>query len=186
MVNELNLHIDHVGIELYGPLSFYLPILKWISPDLGIEYLKQITFPSTQVVQVLKKYDPKLESVTIARVYFRKNDKTRCLELFQTAPQDETSPQPISETKLRRSLLTAKQSNSPQMPIDHISVQLETVEAVNRTHSQIHKLSSETLQPYHYKISYNPADGSTQTKVLLRDSKEEHFNKIIEFVHYSY
>ena len=186
LIEGYSTHIDHVGRELFGPLSFYLPLFDWIAPQIGLIHLRDIVFPSTQVVKVLQKHDPDLRGVTIGRIYFQstENGKIRCLELFQASPQDEKFPQNIEATKARLFLLTASQSNSLLTPIDHLSLQLNTIEDVQNVHDRIHHLSSETLMPYQEKISYNPGDCSTQTKVLLRDSKATAFNKVIEFVHY--
>ena len=186
LVEGYNTHIDHVGRELFGPLSFYLPFLKKIAAQFGLVYLKDIVFPSTQVVKVLQQHDPDLRGVTIGRIYFQNisDGKIRCLELFQPSSLDEQYPQKIEATEERFVLLTAPFSSSSQTPIDHLALELSTTEDVQKIHDHIRQLTSEILMPYQEKISYNSGDGSTQTKVLLRDSTTTVFNKIIEFVHY--
>lgn len=186
LMKGYRVHIDHVGRELYGPLSFYLPVLKRMAPKLGLIHLNDVQFPSTQVVKILQQQDPFLQGVTIARSYFQNVDhgKIRCLELFQTSLQDGLLPQKIETSKERLSLLTEPCSHSMLTPIDHLSLELNTVEDVQCIHDRIYDLSSETLMPYQEKISYNPEDGSTQTKVLMRNSRATSFNKIIEFVYY--
>lgn len=188
LIEGYNAHIDHVGRELFGPLSFYLPLLNKMALELDLVTVRQIVFPSTQVVKVLQQHDPDLRGVMIGRIYFQDvgNGKVRCLELFQASSQDEQYPQNIAATEERLSLLTAPCSHSVQTPIDHLALEVNTIEDVQSIHKRIHQLASETIKPYQEHISYNPGDGSTQTKVLLRDSSESVFNKIIEFVHYDH
>jgi hypothetical protein len=186
LLEGCNAKIDHVGKELLGPLSFYLPLLKKMAPKLNLIYLRDLVFPSTQVVKILQQDDSTLQGVTIGRAYFQSPETGAigCLELFQAAPLDEKKPQNIQATQERISLLSSSNKNSPLSPIDHISIELSRVEQVQKIHENIHKLASETLKPNQKEISHNPGDGSTQTKVLLRNSKEASYNKIIEFVHY--
>lgn len=187
LIEGYDTQIDHVGRELFGPISFYLPLLNQMAPQLGLINTRNLVFPSTQVVKVLQEHDPKLKGVTIARIYFQsiESGQKGCLELFQTAPQDGKSPQNIEATMQRISLLTATHSSSKQTPIDHLSIQLNSVEEVQSIHQRIHQLASATLKPYQKDISHNSGDGSTQTKALMRDSKNAPFNKIVEFVYYS-
>lgn len=186
LIEGYRLQIDHIGRELFGPLSFYLPLLKRMAPQLGLIYLKDLVFPSTQVLKKLQQHDSSLQGVTIGRAYFQNinNGIIKCLELFQASFKDGKFPQNIEATKDRLSLLTKSQSNSLITPIDHLSLELNTIEEVEFIHNRIHDSSSETLLPYHEKISYNPGDGSTQTKALMRHSKTACLNRIIEFVYY--
>ncbi len=186
LLDGTDYQIDHVGRELYGPLSFYLPVLEKYAHLLGLKCIKQQVFPSTQVVKVLREQDPDLSGVTIARVYFQNpsDGKIKCVELFQASSQNERSPQNIRATEERLSLLTATNSGVTFSPIDHLSIQLLTLEEIETVHRRIQELASDTVRPYQKEISHNPGDGSVNTKVLLRDSVEAPFNKIIEFVHY--
>ncbi|MCH9621702.1 MAG: hypothetical protein S4CHLAM20_11270 [Chlamydiia bacterium] len=186
MIKGYKAHIDHVGRELYGPISFYLPLMKQLAPELGLIHLRDVVFPSTQVVETLRKHDPNLQGVTIARIYFQNisNGKIRSLELFQTAPLNESCPQKIKTTEERFSLLTAPNSNSFLTPIDHLSIELNSLEEVQNIHNRINLLRSKNLTPCNEKISYNAGDKSSQVKVLLRDSETTAFNKIVEFVYY--
>lgn len=171
--------IDHVGKELFGPLSFYLPILKEISPSLGLIYLSDRVFPSVSVVKILQKNDPHLKGITIARVYFQSRDADRkkaFLELFQASPVDEKEPQKIEATQDRLSLRID--------PIDHLAIRLNTVEEVSVMHERIQKMVSENFLVDLDEVSYNPGDQSSHTKARFRDSSETVFNKIVEFIHY--
>lgn len=186
LIEDCNTQIDHVGRELYGPISFYFSLLEQIAPQLGLNKLKHLIFPSMQVVKVLQEQDPNVKGVTIGRIYFQSDDNgnIRCLELFQASLQNGECPQDIAATQERLSLLTSSKNTSVLAPIDHLSIELSTVEDVQRIHNRIQQLSSETLKPYQKEISHNSGDGSTQTKAIMRDSNEAPFNKIVEFVHY--
>lgn len=187
LIAEYNTQIDHVGRELYGPLSFYLPLLDSMAAQWGLIYLRDLVFPSTQVVKVLQEHDPGLQGVTIGRVYFQdpKDGRLGCLELFQASPLNGKNPQCLEASRKRLALLTETTNHSALTPIDHLAVELGSVEEVRSIHERILMQASETLMPNQKEISHNPADGSTQTKALLRDSAEEPFHKIIEFVHYA-
>lgn len=186
LIDGYEAKIDHVGRELFGPLSFYLPLLNKMAPKIGLNYLKHIIFPSIQVLKVLQKEDSSLQGLTVARVYFKNNDNglIKCLELFQASSKDEKWPQKIEFTNKRVSQLTKAKKHSTIIPIDHLSIELNRIEDVKCIHDSIYHRSSDTLMPYENEISFNPADGSLQTKVLLRDSKEVNFNRIVEFVYY--
>ena len=81
-------------------------------------------------------------------------------------------------------LLASSKSDSKQSPIEHLSVEVQTSEEVYRIHQRIHALACDTLFPYQKEVSYNPGDGSTNTKALMRATLEGPFNRIVEFVHY--
>lgn len=186
LVEGCEAEIDHVGRELYGPIPFYLSLLTEVIPQTGLLKTKEIVFPSTQVVKSLQEFDPDVKGVTIGRVYFKSisTGKTKCIELFQPSLQDGSFPQTIEGSNDRFSLLTARNCSSQQVPIDHLSVEVSDVEHIHRIHQLIHESTCETLQPCVQKIAFNPGDGSTFTKALIRDSTDQPFNKIVEFVHY--
>lgn len=186
LLDGLDVKVDHVGREIYGPLSVYIPLLKEIAPQIGLINTKNIVFPSTQVVKVLQVFDPTLKGVTIGRLYFQSldNGDTRCIELFQASTKDDKNPQSIGYTSERFSLLSSLKSDSKQSPIEHLSVEVQTSEEVYRIHQRIHALACDTLFPYQKEVSYNPGDGSTNTKALMRATLEGPFNRIVEFVNY--
>lgn len=186
LINDRHPSVDHVGRELFGPLSFYLPLLKQISSQMQLVYKKDLVFSSTQIIKVLQRYDPTIKGVTIGRVYLhdKKSDRTACLELFQAAPMDNQNPQCFRATVERLSTLDDNAEESELTPIDHIAIELTSKEDVQEIHEKIHQLASETLRPNQGNVSYNPGDGSTQTKVLIRESIHKPFQRIVEFVHY--
>jgi hypothetical protein len=186
LIEGYHAQIDHVGRELFGPLSFYLSLLKQIAPNLRFILIRDIVFPSTQVVKVLQKHDPHLQGVTIGRVYLQDSElkQKKCIELFQASTLDEKNPQRIEATRQRLSLLTRGSDTSMVTPIDHLSIELSSIEEVHCVHNRIRERASDTLRLNQMEVSHNPGDGSTQTKALIRSSPEGPFNKIIEFVHY--
>ena len=186
LIEDGHAQIDHVGSELYGPISFYVSLLEQMAPQLGLTKSKHVIFPSTQVVKVLQKHDPDVKGVTIGRIYFQsgETETRKCIELFQASLPDGQSPQSIAATRERLSLLTSSMENSTLTPIDHVSIEFGSVEDVQKIHRRLHQLASETLKPYQKEVSYNSGDGSTQTKAVMRESKEGPFNRIVEFVHY--
>ncbi|MEM8563104.1 MAG: hypothetical protein AAGF57_12755 [Pseudomonadota bacterium] len=101
-----NRAIDHVGRELFGPLSFYLAIMQRLAPSMGLtheplpagDYVTSqgdLVFPSTGVIQDLREIDPTLSGVTVGRIYFHEKgaDTARCVELFQSATIQAANPQ---------------------------------------------------------------------------------------------
>lgn len=181
------LEIDHVGRELYGPLSTYISIIKQIASQEGLVFVKALVFPSTQVVKTLRESDPHIAGVTIARIYLLDgcSGQTKSLELFQASPQDEKSPQSIEATQKRISLLSDTDNDSSLVPIDHLAIQVSSVEEVCTIHNRIQQFVSNTLRPCCQEICYNPGDGSVQTKVMMRTSEYTPFNRVVEFVSYT-
>ncbi len=69
LIEGYNASIDHVGRELYGPLEFYLAILKQMAPEMRLIYLSDIVFPSTQVVKILQQHDASVQGVTLSLIH---------------------------------------------------------------------------------------------------------------------
>ncbi len=177
LVEEYESEIDHVGKELLGPLSFYLPLLQEICPPLGFVYLSEKVFASTSVVKLLQKEDPNLKGVTIARVYLQQLPlKTVSLELFQASPMDEKEPQSIRATQDRLS--------RRKTPIDHLAIRLNSLEEVKSIHQRILTIECENFRRGVDEIAFNPGDGSFHTKALIRSDPNGVFDRLIEFIYY--
>lgn len=176
LLDGLSWEMDHVGRELYAPISFYLPLLKRRAEEWGLAYLGELIFPSVAVVQDLQNSDPNLKGVTVGRIYFQHVGKgfLRSLELFQAAPLDEKDPQSLQATTDRIHL----------RPIDHLAIRLNCEEEIMHLHSRIQQTASKTLQLAVQQISHNPGDGSIHTKAAIRSSEFSPFDRIIEFVYY--
>ena len=166
-----NHQIDHVGRELFGPLSFYLPLLEQIAPRLGLIYLSDLTFASTTVAEELQRRDPGLKGVTIARVYFQNlaDSRTGCIELFQV----------FQHLKATQERISAKLD-----PIDHLAIRIDTLQAVQQIHHRIHELTSDRFRCNRKELSSNRRDRTIHTKALMRDAPQGPFHKILEFIYY--
>jgi hypothetical protein len=167
LLDGFEAELDHVGRELYGPISVYLPLLESIAPELHLKYLHSLVFPSTEVVKRLQSQDPALKGVTIARIFLEEK-KIRSLELFQPSLKDEKQPQHIQGTIDRL---------SSKRPVDHIAIRVSSVEDVQTIHNRILAFQSETLIPAMQTIAHNSGDGSAHTKAYVQD-------KVVEFVTY--
>lgn len=109
VISEVEPVIDHVGRKLFGPLDFYLEVLRDLAPRLGSVHQplppgenvtadSDAVFQSVQVVEALRQFDLDLEGVTIAKIFFADRDRpsaTGCLELFQLALRDGSAPNVI-------------------------------------------------------------------------------------------
>lgn len=188
--NDLDLYgkieIDHAGIELYGPISFYLPLIRQISSHLDLIYRKEIIFPSVSIFKELQNLDPKLKGVSIARIFFEDqiSGTVRSLELFQAAPLDETDPQPMAATEERISLLNGKRTRSEVFPIDHTAIRMKDLQSIESLHKQIWDSPTKAVLPVLENLSYNPGDGSIHTKAIFRDENSMLYNQIVEFIYY--
>lgn len=197
--------IDHIGRELYGPITFYLDVLRELAPSLMLEHVKlpagknitpngDIIFPSVQVVEALRKTDPDLKGVTIGRIYFHdQNGMKGCLELFQASLIDNSSPQDYIFTLARHGVLhqnvhllyVTDFGDFLASPIEHFSIAVNHKDTVYKVHHHIKNSSNENMRLYTRQIAYNPADKSTNTKIAIKsDPKYLVFTKIIEIVHY--
>ena len=179
--------IEHVGRELFGPISFYLKLLGQIAEQLDLGYLSDLVFPSTEVVKLLQKQDSGLKDITIGRVYFKnliKSPKIASLELFQASSKDGKNPQHFNATQIRLSALCNSFHALDIIPIDHIAVRIDTIDDVQKIHDRISWMRSETAIPALQEVSYNFGDRSAHTKILLRDAEDRPFNRIVEFINY--
>ena len=186
LIEDKDAEIDHIGRELLGPLTFYLSLLQENSQMFGLHYVSHLIFLSTQVVKNLAEEDPEIRGVTIGRIYFRHqvNETIRCLELFQTAMPDGSFPQKVEKTIERLSITLSPDEKPHITPIDHLAIRFGHPDDIKNIHEKIIQAQSEIVRPYQMKVSYNPSDQSTNTKVLFRDSNRSAFNKIVEFISY--
>ncbi|MCP5003214.1 MAG: hypothetical protein GY941_04565 [Planctomycetes bacterium] len=125
VIQDVESEIDHVGRELFGPLDFYLDILREQAERLKLNHIVlpegknvseygDIVFQSVQVVKALRHTDKQLKGVTIAKIYLKdnKNPSTKgCLELFQVALRDRSFPQNYRFTLARLANLYANVNN---------------------------------------------------------------------------
>lgn len=210
-----HLQIDHVGRELFGPITFYMKVLMTLADELQLRHIPKyqsanstnegnILFPSTAVVLEIQKYNPSLQEVAIGRIYFEAQHSSgsaildKCLELFQVARVDNSAAQPLENTLLRMANLYADSNLAlfnaimapgaaiPQRyPIGHISVATDDKATVYLVHEAIVNDSIAGVRAYIDEVGYNPADGSTNTKLVSRASEDYPiFNRIVEVVHY--
>ncbi len=120
VLQDVESEIDHVGRELFGPLDFYLDILREQAERLKLNHIVlpegknvsehgDIVFQSVQVVQALQHFDKHLKGVTIAKSYFKDKQEgsTGCFELFQVALRDNSFPQDYRFTLARMANLYA-------------------------------------------------------------------------------
>jgi hypothetical protein len=204
VINEVNPIIDHVGRELFGPIDFYLEVLHDLAPRLGLDHQPlppgdKITsngdavFQSVQVVEALRQFDPDLEGVTIAKIFFAERDRpsaTGCLELFQPALRDGSAPQCHRHTVERLANLHSDTSEggatlSMQPPICHISIEAPDVDTVHAIHDVAKTDTSGMLMPYVDRVVENRGDHSTNTKLSVKSHPDSPlFNKIIEVVYH--
>ncbi|MEM8661984.1 MAG: hypothetical protein AAGF35_13955 [Pseudomonadota bacterium] len=214
-----NREIDHVGRELFGPLSFYLAIMQRLAPSMGLTHAPlpagdyvtnqgDLVFPSTGVIQDLREIDPALSGVTVGRIYFHEKgaDSARCVELFQSATMKATDPQQDDFMLARSANLYAgvdavlyglidlhrregfvsQQGTIPLVsPLSHIALRVRDIDTVYAAQRYAKQDSSGLVQPYIDKVSFNAADASTNSKVLIRNPGPlPLFNTIVEIVHY--
>ncbi len=174
-------HMDHIGRELFGPIQIYLNWLTELAPKLGLKYLRHQVFPSTQVVKVLQSQDPNVRGVTIGRIYFSAlgHSQIGALELFQVALLNGDHPQDIRHTFER----VYSSGDSKVVPIEHVSIELNSIEAVNGVQKHLSERAQQdaSLKLYQESVSYNPGDGSTNTKFIIEGAGKK---KIVELVHY--
>ncbi|MDR4508195.1 MAG: acyl--CoA ligase [Candidatus Brocadiaceae bacterium] len=217
ILENLDLKIDHVGRELFGPLEFYLNILREQSDKLELEHIAlpegenvteygDIIFQSVQVVEALRHFDQHLKGVTIGKIYFKNNQdqkSTGCLELFQVAPRDGSSPQNYRYTLARLANLYANPNRGQTdkmfnrsinkgyitddgkiplvTPICHISIKVNELQTVYDFHNAAKNDKSGMIILYLDKVSSNPGDGSINTKIAIRTNSEiPLYNIIIE------
>ena len=173
------LNLDHVGIEVFGPLSFYKVLIQDYFLYQDWKLIKEKTFPSNQVYNLLKRFDPHLSGVMITKLYFQnsKNLQKRCFELFQASSKEGT-PQSVFFTDLRLS----SQEDQGCIPINHVAFEVDkkNLKKIFEFFSN-NESSFSSCEPH---ISHNPYDDSYQMKIISQRKLLDPAIRILEFISY--
>ncbi|HEY8155311.1 MAG TPA: hypothetical protein VII72_14385 [Myxococcota bacterium] len=169
--------LDHVGLEVFGELDWYLRVLADWSKTGAFELRGYRIFPSVQVRKVLA-YDPQLADVRIARVYLEGPARTLNLEIF------EVTQHWLYTAARQRATFAAEdpREGGPLVPVGHLALAVESWKTVEAVHCGLAeaRLREEISTPYGDEISYNPGDASINTKFRARGGP------IIELVSYGH
>ena len=188
--------LDHVGIEVFGKIEWYLETLaQW--EDLGIVKLGGYrVFPSVQVRKALA-YDPDLQDVRIARVYIESEVGDINLELFEVAQHWlYTVARQVSlfadtpRKELDRIVeALADWVTLPLDPVAHFALGVQrwqTVETVHRILSDP-RARRDGTRLYGQALSYNHGDESLNCKFLTRSATlagKPVFGRVTELISY--
>jgi hypothetical protein len=179
VINGGEVPFDHIGIEVFGKLEWYIELFSRAYAPLGINVVGERIFPSVQVRRALQ-YDENLADVRIARVFFSHGENEVNLEVFEAT-------QCWKYTALRQAALYAHLEDSPRRapafaalarcagtipePVGHVAFRVadantvESIQAVLLKESK--KPNSTTMRPYVQEVFFNPSDGSTNTKFVV-------------------
>lgn len=170
---------DHIGVEVFGKLEWYIELFDRIYAPLGINVVHEHIFPSVQVRRALE-YDTELGDVRIGRIYFAHGEHQVNLEVFEAtqswkhialrqAALYAHLTEPEDRTRVFRRTL-AKIGAIPE-PVGHVAFRVpcaDTVEAIQSILLQeSHRDSATKMRPYVRQVFFNPADGSTNTKFVM-------------------
>jgi len=188
--------LDHVGIEVFGRLEWYVDALTaWASRG-PVRLSHHRILPSVQVRKALS-YDPELSEVRIARVYLPIGEQTGNLEIFSTTQDWRYSvARQLSLHRERprggtdRLVEELKESFAlPFEPVGHLALRVacwQTVESVHRILSDL--VERETARRlYDEELSYNADDQSLNSKILTASGTlmgAPVFGRIVELISY--
>jgi hypothetical protein len=184
--------LDHVGLEVFGRLEWYLAALEAWQRQGAVRLRGCRVFPSVQVRRALA-YDPALGDVRIARVYLESARRRVNLEIFEAAQhwlftaarqlatyRDAAAPAAAPSAGLGtlfRELGSALAL--PLVPVAHLALAVSrrrTLEAVDRI--LVDPARREAIARPYDGLSYNPGDRSLNTKFRTRRGP------LIELIHY--
>jgi hypothetical protein len=153
--------LDHVGLEVFGRLEWYLGVLAAWADAGALKLCGYRIFPSVQVRRALA-YDPKLAGVRIARVYLAGIAHTVNLEIF------EATQHWLYTVERQRATFGAgaERRDEPLVPVGHVALAVESWKTVHAVHDGVagarRRVSLAT--PYGEEISFNSGDASINTK----------------------
>jgi hypothetical protein len=199
VIGGQSVQFDHIGIEIFGRLEWYIELFDQAYAPLGINVVHDHIFPSVQVRQALA-YDENLKDVRIGRIYFAHGDVEVNLEVFEAT-------QSWRYIALRQAALYAHLRKAEKLdgafsrllrnagvelePVGHVAFRVpgaETVEAIQNVLLREQKVPESGIRPYVQQVFFNPSDGSTNTKFVVATdlgSRLSVDSQIIEIVSYS-
>jgi len=179
VVGEEDIEFDHIGIEIFGKLEWYIELFKQIFAPLEINVVGEHIFPSVQVKSALQ-YDQKLGDVRIGRIFFSHGKKKVNLEVFEVsqawqyiALRQAALYAHLREpaTRSKRFSALACQFGVVLEPVGHVAYRVPYAETVESIQSVLLKESSKDsaglMHPYVEQVIYNPSDNSTNTKFVV-------------------
>jgi len=178
VIGAQNVQFDHIGVEVFGRLEWYIELFDQAYAPLGINVVNEHIFPSVQVRKALE-YDPELQDVRIGRIFFAHGDIEVNLEVFEATQswQFIALRQAALYAHLRRNanrhaLFRNLRScaGSAIEPVGHVAFRVPcaaTVEAIQNVllHEQVKRAA--VMRPYVQQVFFNPSDGSTNTKFVV-------------------
>lgn len=168
--------IDHIGVEVFGRLDWYLEALRPHYRQLGFEYLREHIFPSVQVRKALSD-DPKLGDVRIARVFLQMHNRVVNLEIFEveqawqyTAWRQFHLFSHLARPGMRLNVWT-RHKNRVELPcpVGHIAVRVQGWQTVADLHRKLARVAAQPRSPivlYSDSLDFNPGDMSANTKLI--------------------
>jgi hypothetical protein len=189
--------VDHVGLEIFGKLEWYIELIERVKDELPLEYLRYLIFPSVQVRRSLSS-DPNLGDVRIARIYFRQDGREFNLELFEVeqAWQFPASRQmhllgEMTTSRERVTLWTQQRAHGElPLPVSHVAFLIPQWREMERLHYALVEAAEQPgaqFTMFSRELVFNPGDMSANTKVILQTEGADGMrlrNRILELVFY--
>lgn len=199
VVGQNDVEFDHIGVEIFGKLEWYIELFDRAFAPMDINVVKEHIFPSVQVRRALQ-YDANLGDVRIGRIYFSHGEITVNLEVFEAtqnwkhiALRQAALYAHLREPTGRRDafLQMSRSAGLIPEPVGHVAFRVpcaktvESIQAVLLKESR--KSRSPAMRPYVRKAFYNPSDGSTNTKFVMSTeigSGQKLDSQIVEVISY--
>ncbi|MGD8324555.1 MAG: hypothetical protein PVF50_09320 [Gammaproteobacteria bacterium] len=178
VIGPNQVQFDHIGVEVFGRLEWYIELFDQAYAPLGINVVHEHIFPSVQVRRALA-YDEELKDVRIGRIYFSHGDVEVNLEVFEAT-------QSWKFIALRQAALYAHLRERRQLdgafaqllriagvaaePVGHVAFRVAsaaTVEAIQNVLLKEQNAADPVMRPYVQQVFFNPSDSSTNTKFVV-------------------
>lgn len=179
VVGDQSVVFDHIGIEVFGKLEWYIELFDRAYAPLGINVVHEHIFPSVQVRRALE-YDPDLGDVRIGRIYFAHGSTQVNLEVFEAtqcwryialrqASLYAHLNTPVGRADALCAIYEAVQA-MPE-PVGHVAFRVGSAQTVRDIQEVLLRESRQagagSMRPYSKRVFFNPSDGSTNTKFVV-------------------
>ena len=179
VIDGHRVHFDHIGIEIFGELEWYIELFDRVYAALDINVVHEHICPSLQVRAALQ-YDENLGDVRFGRIFFAHDDNRVNLEIFEVeqhwqfiALRQATLYAHLPNCEPRAHAVSNLSDSATVMfePVGHVAFRVADTATVNGIQQVLLRESraagARRMRPYTDKVVFHPADESHNSKFVV-------------------